>query len=231
MTLEQIFDLVNKKTYFSRDDDEIWAAISETASTLFLKIVAENSGFFRVTDTTTVKFAANQEEYTLPPQLGEIVRVRESLTGNPLTDPWRVIFPADVNDDDVTNVHPEGFAGDPSPFVYVGPYLDNAAAATTAQTQKFSIAPTPVDVHFIELIYTAKFLDITGPESVLVIPSEGHGAIKWGAASDLLTDNDDDNSERCGSKAAENERWFLKWVRNRQFQQVRQVEPYLDDLD
>lgn len=235
MTLQQIFDLVNKKTYFSRDDDEIWAAISNAASTIYLQIVSENSGFFRVTDTTTVTLVANQEEYTLPPQLGEMIRVRESTTGNPRTDPWRVIQPADVNDDDVTSAQ-FGGVGDPldtsaSSFVYVGPYLDNAAAATATQTQKFSIAPIPVDSRHVELIYLAKFVDITDSGSPKVMPNESDGAVMWSAIEEILVVNDDDNHENASAQKEENLRWLLKWVRNRQFQQVRQVEPYVEDMD
>lgn len=235
MTLQQIFDLVNKKTYFSRDDDEIWAAISNAASTIYLQVVSEDSGFFRVTDTSSLSFAANQEEYTLPAQVGEIERLRESTTGNPLTDEWRLVTPADINAQSVTSAQFAG-AGDPwgtsaSQFKYSGPYLTNDNAKLAGQPQTIRIAPIPQDSRFTELIYIAKFVDITGPESPKVLPNEADGAVIWSATEEILATLDDDNSERAGSQKNENLVWFIKWVRNRQFQQVRQVEPYLEDMD
>ncbi len=232
MTLQQIYDFVNKKTYFSRDDDEIWDAISEAASTLFLKVVSENSGFFLVWDTSSLTFTAGTEEYPLPATVGEIVRLRERLL---VTDPWAIVNPADVNSRSFTDAQFNTLDGTidsaVSDFLYYGPYLNMADAETATQPQKIRIEPPPVDTRLTELVYIAKFLEIEGAESILVIPTEGHGVIKNAATASLLASNDDDNAERFSGMAAENERWFLKWIRNRQFQQVRQCAPYVDDLD
>jgi hypothetical protein len=235
MTLQQIFDRVNKKTYFSREDDEIWAAISNASSTIYLQVESEHRGFFRVTDTSSLALVAGQEEYVLPQACGELERLRESTTGNPSTDPWRVILPADLNDDSVTEAAFRG-AGDPlnsasSQFKYVGPYLTQAAAQTAGKAQSVKIAPIPQDARFCELIYIAKFVDITGQESFKVLPDEADGAVMWSAVEELLTDNDDDAADRAAAQKNENLVWFMKWVRNRQSQQGRQVDPYLDDLD
>jgi hypothetical protein len=230
MTLQQIFDFVQKKTYFSREDDEIWDAISEAASTLFLKVTSENSGFFLKWDTTSVSLQPNVDDYALPADLGQMIRMRERLLA---TDDWKVILPADINAPSFVHAQFASLFNDSgaSSFRYYGPLLLMDDAKTAAQVQHVKIAPIPQDTRFVELVYDAKFLEITGPESVLVIPSEGHGAVKFAATADLLAANDDDNAERYTGKAAENERWFLKWVRNRQFQQGRQVEPYVSDLD
>lgn len=229
MTLAQIFDFVNKKTYLSRDDDEIWDAISEAASTLFLKVTSENSGFFLKWDTTSMSLVVNQEDYALPADLGQMVRMRERQLA---TDQWALILPGDLNSSGVTHAQFAGmFTGPVSDFKYSGPLLLMDDAKTAAQVQHVKIAPIPQEARFVELVYDAKFLEIAGPESVLVIPSEGHGAVKFDATASLLAANDDDNADRYTKMADENERWFLKWVRNRQFQQVRQVEPYVEDLD
>jgi hypothetical protein len=235
LNLQQIFDRVQKKTYFSRDDDDIWAAISNASSTIFLQVLSENSGFFQVTDVNSLSLVANQEEYSLPAACGEIVRLRESTTGVPATDPWRVITPANLNDDAVVDSQVDN-AGDPlnsatSQFHYIGPYLTNADAQTAAQAQKIKIDPIPTDARHCELVYYARFVDITGPESVKVLPNEADGAVVWSATEELLTDNDDDNHENATAQKEENLRWLMKWVRNRQFQHGRQVEPFIDDLD
>jgi hypothetical protein len=235
MTLQQIFDLVNKKTYFSRDDDEIWAAISNASSTIYLQVESENRQFFQVTDVSSLALVAGQEEYVLPSACGEILRLRESTTGVPSTDPWRTICPADLNDDIVTSAQTDG-GGDPlnsaaSNFYYVGPYLTLANALTAPQPQSIRISPIPTDARFCELIYYARFVDITGPESQKVMPSESDGAVVWSAVEELLVTNDDDNHMNAATQKEENLRYFMKWVRNRQFQRVRQVEPYVDDMD
>jgi hypothetical protein len=235
LTLQQIFDRVQKKIYFGKQDDDIWGAISNAASTIYLQIESENSGFFQVTDTTSLALVANQEEYSLPAACGQIVRLRESTTGNPQTDPWRVIFPADINDDSVTSSQFDN-AGDPldssaSQFRYVGPYLKESDAETVAQAFSIKINPIPVDGRFTELIYYARFVDITGAESVKVLPNEADGAVVWSAVEELLVDLDDDNHQNAAAQKAENIGWLMKFVRNRQFQQVRQVQPYIDDMD
>lgn len=235
MTLQQIFDFVNKKTYFSRDDDEIWQAISNAASSIFLQIESENRQFFQVTDANSLALVAGQEEYSLPAACGEILRLRESTTGVPTTDPWRVITPADLNDDAVLSAQIDG-AGDPlnsaaSSFRYVGPYLTQASALTPAQPQSIRISPIPTDGRFCELIYYARIADIAGQESPKVMPNEADGAVMWSAVEELLTDNDDDASEKAAKQKDESTLWLMKWIRNRQFQQVRQCKPYLDDLD
>src|SRR5438270_12888293 len=105
MTLQQIFDFVQKKTYFSRDDDEIWDAISEAASTLFLKVTSENSGFFLKWDTTSMTLQANVEDYALPADLGQMVRMRERLLA---TDQWDLVLPGDLNSSGVTHAQFSG---------------------------------------------------------------------------------------------------------------------------
>src|SRR5438270_14061340 len=98
MTLQQIFNLVSKRTFFSRDDDEVWAAISSASRTLFLEVQEENRGFFVVFDTTSLLLALNQEEYALPQACSQILRLRERLVA---TDPWSVVLPAeDLNSPD-----------------------------------------------------------------------------------------------------------------------------------
>lgn len=233
MTLQQVFDFVNKATYFSRDDDEIWAAISESASTLFLKITAENSGFFLVWDTSSVALAANVEQYSLPSTVGQIVRMRERLSAS---DPWAVMTPSNLNapsfvDAQFASALTDSTDAALSTFQYYGPYLLEANAVTAAQAQQIDVQPTPQESRFVEMVFIARFVDITDASSPCAIPNEGLGAVKYDAAATLLATNDDDNSERFRSMADENERWFLKWVRNRQYQQGRQIEAYVDDLD
>jgi hypothetical protein len=229
--LQTMFQLVHQKSYYSRTDQEVWNAISEAASTLFLKILSENRGFFLKFDTSTVALTLGTEEYLLPIDCTQLLRVRERASSSA---PWRVVTPADLNDPDFTDSQfasalGPNMDGPVSQFTYYS-YLD-AAQAAGAQTEKIRFEPPPYDARQIELVYVAKFVDITKATSTMVIPAEGHGAVLWSAVSSLLDDNGDDG-EKAQANSAENEREFLKWVRKRQMQTaVTKVQPYLDDLD
>ena len=164
MTLQQIYDWCNKKSYFSRDDDEIWAAISGAAHLLYKEVVLENRGYFIVFDTTSLVLQLNQEEYQLPAALQQIVRLREQLPGDTY---WNVIQPAELNDDATTDAQ-EGLSetdgSEDSEFIYNGPYLKNADALAQDQIFSIRVEPIPQETHNTELAYTADFVEITGPE-------------------------------------------------------------------
>lgn len=233
MTLQQIFDWCNKKSYFQRDDDEIWSAINSAAHQIYKEVVMENRGYFIVFDTSSLSIVANQEEYPLPATVEQIVRLRERLIS---TDPWRVILPADLND--LASTDSQFIGGDDAPFdaeasifVYNGPYAKQSDALAGTYLKAIRLEPIPTDNRFTELVYTAKFIEITGAESSLVIDPEGHDAMKFLAAAELLVTNDDDNWMNFTTIGNTHKTQYLKLVRNRQIQQVRQVEPYVLDLD
>lgn len=237
MTLQQLFDQINKKSNFYRDEDEVWDAISTAAKELYLEILKESqrgqqSGFFLTWDTTTITLQANVEEYALPVQLSALVRVRERLLA---TDPWRVVEPADLNDNSFVDAQFSATigadqTGPVSDFEYTGPYLLMADAQTAARPLHLRIAPLPQDTRFVELVYTAKFVEITGPESPLIIPDEGHTLIKAMAIGELLGAEDDDNPYWEG-QVERLRPLFFNWVRNRQVQKSRTQEAYIEDLD
>lgn len=231
MTLQQLFDWCNKKSYFSRDDDEVWAAINTAGHQLYKEVVLENSGFFITFDTTSLVLAALQEEYALPASVEQIVRLRERLPGETY---WRVITPSDLNSQATLGAN-FGYLLDPgtsdSRFVYNGPYQKESDAVAGDFINSIRIEPIPQETHNTELVYTAKFLEITGTESPLVIEPEGHDALKYLATAELLAANDDDNSERFEALGNTQKTQYLKIVRARQIQKVRQIEPYVSDLD
>ena len=233
MTLQQIFDFVNKKTYFSRDDDEIWHAINNAASQLYQEVLIENEGRFLVWDTTSLQLVANTEQYNLPQAVETMVRLRERRIA---TDPWRVMTPAELNDQDFvdaqfTSVLGPDQDGPVSDFSYYGPYLTRTAEQAGTFIKQIDVAPIPQDVRMCEMVYTAKFLEITGQDSTLVIDPDGHPAVEFWAAAELLADNDDDNADRMLERGDQARTRYLKIVRAKQQQQGRKVEPYVTDLD
>jgi len=232
MTLQQLFNALDKKSYFSRDEDEIWLALNNACLQLYTEILAENSGFFIVWDTTSVSLIPNQEEYVLPQAVSQLVRVRERLLA---TDPWRLLSPSNLNDPEFVDAQFSSVLGPDqdgpvSDFEYYGPYLDMAGAQTQQQIEKIRIAPIPQDQRYVELVYTAKFLEIAGPGSTMIIPMEGHAVVLYLAMAELLGSNDDQNPY-FATGGGEKKTQFLKWVRLRQIQKGRSVEPYVQDLD
>jgi len=232
VTLQQLFDKVNKRSYQSRADDEILAAISSASKLLYNKILNENRGNFLKWDTTTVAIVANQEDYALPVDLQQIVRFRERLNSS---SDYRRIDPADINSNDFVDAQfASSFGADldgpVSDFMYYGPILLEADAQTAAKQRHVRLAPTPQDSRQTELVYTAKFIEIIDLESFLTIPDEGHEAVMYYAAADLKVLNDDDNTGDL-TMAQMHEREFLKIVRKNQTQQGPKVEPYIIDMD
>lgn len=227
MTLQQMFDTVNKKTYFSRDDDEIWGAISAAANLLYQEVVNENEGYFTQWDTTSVTLGAGQDDYALPADLEQIMRIR--VRGS-VTEPWQAMLPADLNSIEQSSTFTGPSESPSSTFTYFGPYLP-AADPNGAGVLHIRVGPIPQDSYSVELVYTSKFTEITGPESSLVIPAEGHGVVTYGAVAELLATNDDDNADRFEHIADRNKLQFMKLVRNRQRQNGRTVEPYFREMD
>lgn len=236
MTLAQIFDWCQKKSYFSRDDDEIWQAINSAAHLLYKEVVLENRGYFIVFDTTSLVLVQGTEEYQLPNTVQQIVRLREQSVGDTT---WRAMAPADFNDlatvgaqfdesfDDSFFDNSDGM----SKFVYNGPYLKQSDAKAGDGINSIRIEPIPQETHNTELVYTADFIEITGTESPLVIDAEGHDALKYIAVAELLMTNDDDNGANFSAIGNAHKTQYLKLVRKRQIQQGPTLEPYVEDMD
>lgn len=234
MTLLQLFNLAHKKSYYSRSDDEVWAALSGATQNLYKKVLKESRGFFIVWDTSSIALIVGQEEYALPAACTQLLRVREQQNS---TSPWRVCVPSEgVSDTSFEDLGPYGFesfdsslAGG-SEFTYVT-YLKMTDAETTAQVEAIRFEPPPYDTRNVELVYVARFIEITGGNSPKFMPVESDQCVLYGAVARLLGDNGDDPSI-AASIAHEEEVSFLDWVRRRQFQTaVTKVTPYVDDLD
>lgn len=231
MTLQQIFDWCNRKSYFSRDASEVWAAINSAAHLLYKEVVLENSGYFIVFDTSSLVWTEGQEEYQLPATVEQIVRLREQLPGETA---WRVVSPAGINDP-ATVAANFGFSNDvdcdSSPHIYNGPYLKDSDAQSEDQIYSIRIEPIPQEAHNCELVYTADFNEISGSQSPLIIDIEGHDALKYLATQELLEANDDDNAANFLERGNYHKTQYLKLVRKRQIQQGPTQEPYVYDMD
>lgn len=231
MTLDQLYDRANRKSYYSRSDADIWDALNDSSLKLYRRVLKEMRGYFVKWDTS-LALVANTDEYSLPADLGQIIRFGEREAGE---TQYREILPADVNSAAFSSQQFGGLDLPASSFLYYGPYLTQAVAAGTAgqvtETYKIRLAPMPGSALQTELFYAAKFLEITGKQSSLTIPLEGHDALADLATAKLLHLNSDvlgGEFERMGETETEE---FLTYIRNRQIQAAPSQEPYLGDLD
>lgn len=235
MTLLQMFNNAMAASYYSRSAAEVYSKLNEGGFEVYTAVLKEFSGFFIKFDETSLVLSPNQanQEYTLPADLGQIVHVAERVSS---TEQWHPMDPAgDIENVLVNQLVNGGILsvsyGTVSPFEYYGPFLDAAAAqgAAAAQIQKLRIDPVPDQNHFVQLVYTAKWLPIVNQASILMMPDEGTYAMEKRAIAKLLRLNDDDLAEKIEAEALEAERRFLTWLRHRQIQQFPMASTYLAD--
>ena len=236
MNLQQLYDKVNRGSYYSRAPVEIWDALSDASLELYRRILKECRGYFIKWDTTTVAIVPGQDEYSLPADCAQLIRVSEQAAGE---IGWRTILPSDLNSAATLARQWDDFISyDSSPmsqFLYYGPYLPATTAEEQggAPTDTYNIRFTPIPqiTRTVQLIYTASFVEITGANSYLTIPLEGHDALAHAAIGHLLQLNNDSLSQQFQQDSMMKTESFLTFVRARQIQEGPVQEPYLGDLD
>lgn len=228
MTLLQLLQLADKKSGFSADEDEKWAAVNAAATFIYQWVCKENRGRFLVIDTSSVVIAPNVEEYQLPADLQTIVRMRERAN---VSENWRVIHPADWNDASVVLAQYEDLVGydDPtSQFQYIAPYMLKADAVTAAQLLRTRIVPLPQEAHQVELVYEARQLEMYAPESPnAMLPAGVHYAWLDFTIAELLDGVDDAQAEVYRSKGNMKLQMYLTLLRDSTKQDRITQESYL----
>lgn len=243
MTLAQLFDLADARSGYVRTAKPqlVWSAITAAARSMYLWIKKENSGFFIKWDTTTIAIIAGTDEYSCPPDLDQIVRFSERLNAQ---DTYREILPTGINTplfkqnqfDNIISIT----GGQTSSFSYIGPYSPGTAgvdgqqdieeAAVEAEVYRVRLAPKPTDVRQTEVVYSAKFIEMTKKEDVCVIPPDGRDALLDYAVAELLRGKNDALAEKLEGSGDKKRELYLTSVRDRQIQQYATIEPYIDDL-
>ena len=228
-TLAQMYATVNAKSGYSRPD-EIYPALSEGGFLVYAAVLKEFSGFFLKFDTTTIVLTPGQQQYALPPDLGNLVNLAERLTAS---EDWHVINPTSLaNALDTTQ---QGVSwGDwndmyddcDSSLRFYGPFLPQPIPGSV-QTQQVLIEPGIDAVRMCEIAYTAKWLSIVNDKSVVTIPEEGTYAMQNFALAEILRANDDTLAAEYERKANVHLTAFLTWVRNRQIVKWPTITPYL----
>ena len=230
MNLQTIHDLAASRSYFSRPDSEVWAAINAGSRFAYQAVLKEDRQYFRTTDTSSVTIVPNTQEYALPVTVNQLIRVRERFN---VQDKWRLIEPADTNS-------PEGRDDSPSPsvtfgcssqFNYQGPYLpqSDAVDGNDDQTLRIFLTPIPQDTRLVELIYIAKYVEVFAATDPYMIPTDLRDFVLDFAISELLRGNNDDLAEKYEAAAGQKLDMALTVIRERQLQHPTTVTPYLSE--
>jgi hypothetical protein len=222
-------------SYYSRTPGEVIAKLNEGGFEVYCAVLKEFSGFFIKFDETSLTLSPTQasQEYTMPADFTQMVHLAERQSG---TENWHEIDSAD----DLGNVLQNQLSdagiwtpnfGQKSAFEYYGPYLDSDNAikpGAPAQLQKIRVAPITDVARFVQLAYTAKWVQIVNDQSHLVLPDEGTYAMEAYAVAKLLKLNSDTAAADFLAEGQRLEARFLSWVRQRQIQQLPQAEMYLE---
>lgn len=230
MNLQTIHDLAAAKSYFSRPDSEVWAAINAGSRLCYQATLKEDQQYWRTVDTSSLTITPNTQEYALPVAVIQLIRVRERINAQ---DKWRVIEPADPNSDEGRDDSPGPAAtfGSSSQFNYQGPYLKQSTAVdgNDDQTLSIFITPIPQDTRQVELIYTAKYVEVAQATDPYMIPIDLRDFVLDFAISELLRGNNDDLSGQYAQSAQVKLDMALTLIRDRQLQHPTTVTPYLSE--
>lgn len=218
MNLAQMYSLANGKSYYSRPDAEIYAALEEAGFFVYAAVLKEFGGFFLKVDTTTITLTPGTQSYTLPVDCSQIVHLAERITA---AENWHPMNPIGIGDafDNIQqatgwDVEDYGYGSD-SQFGFYGPFLD-AAGAQATQTQKIQVSPAIDTARFCEIIYTAKWMPVVDASSLVMLPDEGTHAMLNYAIAELVRSNDDSLADKYEAKGDKALVGFLTWVRARQ---------------
>ncbi len=236
-------DLAVSRSYNSRPDSEVYQALNSASRKIYLWTVREFRNYFIKTDTTTILFVPQQQEYLCPPDLRIMIKFGEQLQNSSPQTPYNWLRPADRNSDIFIgrefNALVANLFGPSSQFVYDGPYLD-AASSTSADNiaqptrqRKVLISPIPSDTRVTKIYYAAQHVDIIGPQSFIMMPEEAHEAMLDYAVAELVRPNGDTMHavyEAAGKDKLQSD--FLPFMRLVQEQQVPMTQtPFIADLD
>lgn len=217
---------VNSKSYNSRPD-EVISALSEGGWKVFSAVVKEFAGFFLKVDSTTVTLTPGQQQYAVPADLGNLIAIgeRQNTSQN-----WREILPTTPQEAfdriQIGNIW-DGWFGECSHFRFFGPFL-GAVVNNIPSAQQIQITPAVDIIRQCQLVYTAKYMPLTSPTSLLSLPDEGTYAQQSFALAEILRANNDTLANDYQAKGKDQLSDFLTWVRNRQTVERPEITAYLD---
>lgn len=235
MNLKQIIEQCDKNSYFSRDNNEVLAAINAAGRFIYDFVLQENRGIWIVFDSSSLVLAVNQELYDLPAGCETLLMVRERLNS---ADPWKIINPAQNLDRmmELSLQFSTFFSAPDGPvsrFQYWGPYLGQDKVQQDQSIFSLRIDPIPQEAHQVELTFKAQYVDITSDGDYVMIPDVGslRTALVDLASAELVGKNSDSLAETFKQSGMAKLTMALGTIRANQQQQSTTQETYIDDLD
>jgi hypothetical protein len=223
LSLQQLYNRIDSKSFHTRSQSEIFAALDEAGFSVYTAVLKEFRGTFLKVDETSITLTPNVNEYTLPADLTQIVHLAERQTSS---ENWHPMGTEGLGAALQAGAFPLVNFGDDSDFSYYGPYLDSTDAVGP-QLQKVRVSPAPTDTRFVQIAYTAKWLPIFSAASQVMLPQEGWYAMEAYATAECLRSNDDTLADKYEAKGDKQLTQFLTWMRQRQIQQRPTITPYL----
>lgn len=229
-SLAQLYSLCNAKSYNSRSDVEVYAALQEAGFYVYSAVLKEFRGLFLKVDSSSLALVAGTQEYTLPADFSQLLAIAERQTA---AENWHEMDPEGIQDA-LNNVQQNlsyfdyGMNyGETSQYRFYGPYLDSTDTVAGVQLQKIRVSPTPSEARLVQIAYGAKWLPITNSSSKVMLPDEGTYAMQDYAVAELLRANDDTLADRYEAKGDKHLTAFLSWMRVNQSARPAQITPYL----
>lgn len=236
-SLSKMFSLCNQKTSFAHTADEVISALNEAGEHVYQEVLKKNRGFFVKIDETDLVLTPGEpgqdQLYPLPDDCSEILHLAERPQSSPM-ESWHPMSPTTLGralSDDSWGafVNWDSF-GSGSRFKYA-PFLaatDTASDFTySPQAMQIAVTPTVDQNRACQLVYAAKWLELSDTNSKLMLPNEGTHAMYNEALAILTGDLDDSRQGSYMQRAKIHLDSFLQWVADRQLQRGMRVETYL----
>lgn len=215
--------------------DDIIGALNDEGFLLYSRILKEGEGFFVKTDETSVVLTPGTQVYSLPVDCTQVAHMAERSQP---TDPWSKMTPESQNmaleaQESIISSYVVGILG-ASRYSYYGPYLPNSQVVTASpeadnSTQIMQITVSPlIDMQrSVQVVYTAKWIDILDESSAVTLPAEAMSALYNKAMANLTASSDDTRSATYANLGEMQAKGFLSWVRDREIQTGPKVTSYL----
>jgi len=233
MNTPYIYGELDRKSYYSQSDADIYNAINAAGWTLYTRILREHRGYFVKFDETTLTFTPNVQTYSLPPDVDQILHLAERATA---TERWHpmaattlqdVIEHAQDKSGFFGNYYNGGLYGEQSRFSFYGPFLPATSISVSPgapQIQQIMVEPAIDQTRFVQIAYTVAWVPVRDGSTKVYLPDDAESAlIDWGCM-ELMRNNDDTLADRYAASAETKTQWLTSLMRQRQFASPPQVK-------
>jgi hypothetical protein len=234
-TLANTVSRILRNTRYMVSQDDVIASLNEEGFLLYSRVLKEGEGFFVKTDETSVVLVPGTQVYSLPVDCTQVAHMAERAQP---TDPWLKMTTESQNmaleaQESIVSSYVIGILG-ASRYSYYGPYLPDSQVNTASpeadnstQIQQITVSPLIDTQRNVQVVYTAKWIDILDESSTITLPAEAMSALYNKAMANLTNSTDDTRSGGYANLGELQAKGFLSWVRDRELQTGPKVTSYL----